>query len=251
MLPSALLLVTEIAAPASEEARSIRAFNGLAIDRDYDAWGSDEWPGARLILPRFWGEEGLRLTFACRRSDAFPERPGYSDPESNWTLAQRADELIRGLLSRWALTGMLDGYHEQLSELRDSLAGTRTHRPVQDLKKLRSLARTQLFDIVTASHEVDEFMSSRSAYRHDVLEMKYVRSSESERTNVVDALSNGQRRRAKQVRRDAELLQSILGVTVNASQAIASIRIQRLAIGLTILSIGIAAVVLFISILRS
>ena len=247
MFPTALILVTEVAAPVTEEARSIRAFEALAIDRDYDAWESEEWSGARLVLPRSWDEEGLRLTFACRRRDAFPERPGYPDPKSNWTIAQRANGLIRGLLSRWALSGMLDGYHELLSELRDGLAGTQTHRPVRDLKKLRSLARTKLFDIVTSSHDIEEFASVRWRYCHDVLEMKYTRSSTPERTNLVDALSREQRRRSEQVRRNAELLRTILSVTVGASQAIASIRIQWLAIGLSILSTGIAVVAFIVS----
>jgi hypothetical protein len=248
MFPSALLLVTEVSSPATEEARLTRAFAGLSIDRDYDAWASKEWPGARLVLPRSWGEEGLRLTFSCRRRDAFPDRPGYNDPKSNWTIAQRADDLIRGLLSRWALSGMLDGYHEQLSDLRDRLAASRAHRPVQDLKGFRSLARTKLFDIVTSSHEIQQFASAKWRYRYDVLEMEYVRSDGAERTDLVSALSSSQRNRAKQVRREAELLQSILAVIVEATQTIASIRIQRLAILLAVVSIAIAAFALVVSI---
>ncbi len=113
--PTAVLVVTERVRPMSEDAFAIRAFDGLAINRHYDAWESDEWPGARLVLPRGWDNEGNRLVFGCRRHDAFPLRPGYHEPTSNWTLAQRADDLIRGLLSRWAITCLLDSYHEALS----------------------------------------------------------------------------------------------------------------------------------------
>ncbi len=247
MFPTALLLVTEVAAPATEEAQSIRAFDGLAINRDYDAWESEEWPGARLVLPSSWNEEGIRLTFACRRRDAFPEQPGYHDPESNWTITQRADGRIRGLLSRWALSCMLDGYHETLSELRDSLASTRTHRPVKDLKTLRLLARTKLFDIIGSSHEIEEFTNDMREYRYDVLEMNYTQPLTPEGTNLIDALSTEQRHRSEQARRDAKLLQEIMNVTVGASQAIANIGIQWLAIVLSILSIVIALVALFAS----
>ena len=247
IFPTALLLVTEVAAPATEEAQSIRAFEGLAIDRDYDAWESEEWPGARLVLPRSWDEEGMRLTFACRRRDAFSEQPGYHDPESNWAIAQRADDRILGLLSRWALSCMLDGYHETLSELRDSLASTRTHRPVKDLKTLRLLARTKLFDIIGSSHEIEEFTNDMRQYRYDVLEMNYTQQLTPEGTNLIDALSTEQRRRSEQARRDAELLQEIMNVTVGASQAIANIGIQWLAIVLSILSIVLALIALFAS----
>lgn len=245
--PSAILLVTETTSPATSKARSIRAFEGLSINRDYDAWESAEWPSARLVLPRAWGDEGLRLTFACRRRDAFPDRPGYPDPESNSTIAQRANDQIRGLLSRWALSGMLNGYHEQLSELRDRVAESKTYRPVQDLKRLRSLVRTKLFDIITSSHEIEEFTQAEREYRRDVLELKYIRSSAPEPKSLIDAVSNKQRRDSVGVRRNAELLQSILSVTVDASQTIGGIRIQRLAILLSVISVGIAIIAVILS----
>ena len=100
--PTAVLLVTEVATPATAEARAVRAFSGLSVDRDYDAWESAEWPCGRLVFPRSWEEEGRRLTFGCRRHDAFPAEPGYAEPESNLTLAFRADDLVRGLLSAGA-----------------------------------------------------------------------------------------------------------------------------------------------------
>ncbi len=239
-LPTATLFVTEKAQPLTEEARKIRAFNGLAIDRDYDAWESDEWPRARLVLPRSWDGEGSRLVFACRRRDAFPDQAGYPDPNSNWTIAQRADYLVRGLLSRWSLTCLLDSYHERLSALRDRTARDGGYRPVHDLKQLRSLARTALYDIAACAQEIEEFVESDPAYRHDVVEMTYVRKVRGERPDLLGGLRSSQGIRAQQVQRESGLLQSTLSTSSDLSQTISSIRVQRLVVLLTVVSIGVA-----------
>jgi len=238
--PTAALLVTEGVPPLTGEASQIRAFRALAIDREYEAWESSEWPGARLVLPHSWDNEGSRLVFACRRRDAFPEESYYPDPTSNWTIAQRADDVVRGLLSRWSLTCLLDGYHERISALRDRTARDGGYRPVHDLKKLRSLARTALYDIAVCAQEIEAFAQSDPEYRHDVLEMKYVQNVRGERLDLVKHFRSSQRLRAKQVQRESALLQSTLSTSNELSQTISNIRIQRLVVLLTIVSIGIA-----------
>jgi len=239
-VPTAALLVTERVRPLSEEASKIRAFDGLAINRDYDAWESDEWPQAGLVLPRGWDDEGNRLVFTCRRHDAFPDSPSYQDPASNWTIAQRADDLIRGLLSRWALTCLLDSYHETMSVLRDRTAHDGRYRPVRDLKELRSLARTTLYDIGVCAQEIVEFAESDFSYRYDVLEMSYVRKVRGEKSDLLNDLISSQKMRARQVQREAALLQSTLSTSSDLSQTISNIRIQRLVVLLTFVSIGVA-----------
>ncbi len=245
--PTAILLVTEQVRPLSDVARQIGAFDGLAINREYDAWESDEWPGARLVLPRGWDEEGLRLIFSCRRHDAFPEEAGYHNPTSNWTIAQRGDERIRGLLSRWAITCLLDSYHEALAALRDRAAQDGGYRPVRDLKKLRSLARTMLYDIGACTKEAVEFSESGMRYRYNVLEMYYVRKVHGERPLLLKDLIESQCRRGQQVQREASLLSSVLSTSNNLTQTISSIRTQRFVIFLTIVSIGIASWAAFLT----
>ena len=246
--PTAVLLVTEQCSPLSEDSKGIRAFDGLAINRDFDAWESSEWPGARLVLPRGWDEEGRRLIFACRRHDAFPEEPGYHDPTSNWTIAQRADDRIQGLLSRWAITCLLDSYHETLAGLRDRAAHDGGYRPVTDLKVLRSLSRTMFYDIGACTKEVVEFSKSAPRYRHNVLEMTYVREMRGGgRPELLKNLTTSQGRRAQQIQREAELLSSTLSASNNLTQTISSIRTQRLVILLTIVSIGVASWAAFLT----
>jgi len=239
-LPTAILLVTEQVRPLSDEAGSIRALDGLAIGRNYDAWESIEWPGARLVMPRSWDDEGNRLTFACRRQDAFPNSLGYHDPTSNWTIAQRADDFIQGILSRWAITCLLNAYHEALSAMRDEIACDGSYRTVRDLKKLRSFARTFLYDIGACTYEIEEFSQSDPGYRHDVIEMTYVHVAHGGKQELLNSLSSLQGKRARQVRREAELLQATMSASNDLSQTIANIRIQRFMVLLTVISIGIA-----------
>lgn len=238
-LPTAILLVTEQVRPLSEEAFNIRAFDGLALSRDYDSWESIEWPGARLVMPRR-DDQGNRLTFACRRQDAFPDSPGYHDPTSNWTIAQRADDCIQGLLSRWAITCLLDAYHMNLSAMRDEIACDGSYRTVRDLKRLRSFARTFLFDIGACTQEIEEFAQTDLSYGHDVIKMTYVNSAHGKKHELLESLSASQVKRSQQVRREAQLLQTTLSASNDLSQTITNIRIQRLIVLLTVISIGIA-----------
>ncbi|MET3392537.1 hypothetical protein ABIC33_003195 [Variovorax sp. 1140] len=245
--PTAILLVTEKVQPLSNAARSIKAFHGLAIDRDYDAWESDEWPGARLVLPRSWDDEGSRMVFACRRHDAFPDSAGYHDITSNWTIAQRADDLIQGLLSRWAITCLLDSYHQVLSNLRDRTALNRKYRTIRDLKALRALSSTALYDISASAQEIFEFVESDVFYSHNVMEMSYAHDRLGGKRLLLNGLKSAQNRRARQLQRDAALLQSTLANSNNLTQTISNIRIQRLVVFLTLISIGIALWALWIS----
>ncbi|MDB0534810.1 hypothetical protein [Ralstonia solanacearum] len=247
LFPTATLLVTEVVNPATENLRHIGAFEGLRIDRDYDAWVSDQWPCARLVLPGVRDGDGLRLTFSCRRRDAFPEAPGFHDPTSNWTIAYRAGDMIRELLSRWALTAMLDGYHEQLSGLRDKSAAARSYQPIGDLKQLRSLIRTRLYDMDLSVHEVIKFASD-VWYRHNVLSMRRMGSSSASGPDLVDGLQNAQHQRATQISRESELLKSVLSLSSDISQTITNLRIQRFVVVLTVVSIGIAIASLYVSV---
>ncbi|MFM0265768.1 hypothetical protein [Paraburkholderia sediminicola] len=248
-LPSAILFVTEKTALASEEIHRIAAFDGMGFNNYFDTWKSSRWPSALLFLPRPWDESRMRLVFACRRKDAFPQSPGDRDPESNWSIAYRATELISDLLSRWALGCMLDGYHEQLSELRDQSAVDRSHRTVRDLKRLRSLVRTKFYDIVTCAHETGEFVQSALDYCGGVLDLANVqRAAHVQNSSLLNEFRANQRSRAQQVIREAGLLQSILSVSNDMSQTITNIRIQTLIVVLTVTSIGIGALSLWATI---
>jgi hypothetical protein len=247
VFPTATLIITEKCNPGKDNLRSIHAFEGLSIDRDFNAWISDQWPCARLVLPGLRNDDGLRLAFACRRRDAFPNAAGYHDATSNWTISQRANDTIREFLARWALTSMLDGYRERLSVLRDRSAAVRSYRSVRDLKQLRSLIRAQLYDIDIAAHEIRQF-TNEPWYHHDVLHLRPMDARFGGTTNLASALRDAQSTRADQVARESDLLKSVLSLSSNVSQTITNLRIQWLMVILTSASIGIAVAALYVSV---
>jgi len=245
--PTAALLISEHARPLTAEAKAVRAFGALGLDRDFDSWESEEWPGVRVVLPDRWDDDRPRLVFACRRHDAFPDERGYADPTSNWSMGQRADDHVRGLLSRWALSELLDRYHESLAALRDRTARDGSYRPVRDLKSLRSLVRTTLYDIGVSAQEIADFANSKVIYRWDVMELTYCRKVGGETLEFVPDMQERQAARAQQVLREEKLLRSALSTSSHLTQSVSNVRIQRLLVVLTIASIGIALWAAFLS----
>ena len=247
-LPTVALLVTEAAAPLTQETHQPWAFGALSLNRDYAAWESEEWPGARLVLPELSGGEDWRLTFACRRHDAFQDNRGYYEPESNWTIAQRADDYVRGLASRWAISCLLDLFQERVSALRDRSATRRLFRPVRDLKTLRSLTQSQLYDVMTSTQEIAEFVKADRGYGHDVLEMRYVHSKGDKPLELLQELKSSQASRSQLVQQDVTLLQSTLSIVSDITQTISNIRIQRVLVILAVVSIIVAFIAIIIAV---
>ena len=159
---------------------------------------------------------------------------------------------MSGLLSRWALSCLLDGYHEMLSAQRDRSAQERANRPVKDLRRLRGLVRKDAYDIVLAASEIRRFAKSKRIYRYDVLEMEYVRVAKgAEKIKLAETLERGQSARARQVADEAHLFLSTATASTDITQVISNIRIQR-SIGIaTVISLVVAAAALIIAVKSS
>ena len=247
--PTATLILSERSRPLTDEARSLRAFEGLGVHQSFDAWESNEWPGVRAVLPRSWRAEGLRIAFAGCRAEAFPPAPGYPEPDSNWMSAQRANDTVPGLVTRWALTCLLDGYHQMLSAQRDRSAQKVRNSPVKDLRRLRNLVRRDLYDLLLSASEIRSFAESGVSYRFNVLELQYIRTPAGQPTiALLDQLANGQVSRARQVEDEARLFLSTATASTDITQTISNIRIQRSIGFFTLISIAVAAVALIVAI---
>jgi hypothetical protein len=247
LYPSSMFFVSEQTMPLTDEASKIRAMEGPALDRSYEAWRSDEWPGVRTALPHSWRSEGLRLQFGCRRRDAFPDRSGYPDEDSNWTMAQRANDYVPGLSVRWALTCLLDGYHQALSNLRDQSAKADSYRPVRDLKRLRRLVRTDVYDILLSASEIATFAEDKWRYAHNVIELEQASLRSGEKIELLEQLRSSQISRSRQVENEAGLLLSTLAASTDMTQTISNVRVQRALTVLTVLSIVVAIAALVVA----
>jgi len=249
LFPTAMLMLTEERQPLTDETRQPRIFYGLGLHREYESWESSEWPGSRMVLPLSWPEEDGRLVFACRRRDAFPASPGYPEPESNRTIAQRANEPVEGILIRWALTFMLDAYHQLLSSRRDRSAADTSTPPSRELRALRTLIRRDVYDMRLAASEIRDFVKDDWSYNHGVVEMRPSGSLSTSRKGLLDLFRGLQASRARQVEREAKLLLSTLSVSADIAQATSNIRLQRILVVLTVASVFIALAALAVALI--
>ena len=104
-LPSIQLLTTEVDPPLDPSTDQYEAFQMVGFTHSTMAWRADAWPAVRMAVPDTFRDEGNRaLTFGCRRRDAIDpkHRSGRPDPESDWSIAQFADDYLQGLVMRWA-----------------------------------------------------------------------------------------------------------------------------------------------------
>lgn len=246
LFPTAMLFLTEKNLPLRDSPR-LSALDGPGLDRPFDAWECDEWPGARLLLPRTFRGEELRLRFACRRSDAFEVEPGYHEPLSNWTIAQRAHDLIPAFLTRWGLSCLLEGYGQRLSALRDETARGVHHRPVRDLKTVRTFVQRDLLDIRSSVSDIKRFAKSRDNYAYNTVEPRYVRSVRGEHPRLVEEMRTGQARFSAQLEEDVAHLLASMSTSADLTQTISNIRVQRITLLLTVISVALALIAIVVA----
>lgn len=245
--PTVVLLVTENIEPMTQGAEQMRAVDGLSINNYREAWQSDEWCGTRLVLPSGWDERRARLTCACRRRDAVPKEP-YHDPScTNWSIAYLAHERLQGLASRWSLTCLLNMYHQTLSIWRDQTAVRRRYRTIRDLKQLRKLSQTTFYDIDVCTEELSTLSGSQHGYCWDVIDFHGTDASFYKDSRLLESLRSSQVERSRQIIREMHFLRSALETSNNLSQTISGVRVQRVVVLLTLISIAIATWAAFMS----
>jgi hypothetical protein len=246
-LPTAQLLTTEVAEPLSEAMDESReAYDATGLAGSYRSWRADEWPAIRLALPdTFFDDSSRALTFACRRADSFDPKTAHIPDQSDWSIAQYADDRIRGLLIRWAASMLLAEHRRRLATVRDLMgAGSQRHSAVGNLKRARRLIAVEAVDVEVTAAEVKHLASNESLYRHDVLEPVEAypigRGGGGEPVKLLESLRRRQIEEADELTEQLQILVGALASSSSITAAISSVRLQRLVLLLTAVSIAIA-----------
>jgi hypothetical protein len=229
-------------------------FGPVGLDFAYPLWRSSEQEGWWLSEDR-WPYRGRAnlVTLAGRRADA-AEKPG-SGPEpgeSNWYLTQRFGSDQAPLASRHALVALLATYSNRLAALRDRAAvRPLIRRPVREGRALDEYLVSDGLDAATLTLDLASFTQDLTAFRFDVPEFVESRehlgepSGAREPMDYVPSLCIAIRKQAARLASDSNATIEGIKASAELRQAIATTRLQRFTLALSI----VAAVIAMIGIL--
>ena len=136
---------------------------------DWDVWRSVNNTGLKFKVPTLSTRDRHRYhaILAVRESDldeSMLEMRGGRESQCLYI-----NEIINGLLSRWAILPLLEGYNQHLSAIRDS-ATLRPNRRLNRIKTLKSLIDhvSYTVDIAAITTELIPYASNCSLFSRDV-----------------------------------------------------------------------------------
>lgn len=142
----------------------------LDIDNDIDAWEADGLPSLKFTWPLLRDEKSRFHAVVAAKEDAFSaeELRAYGGG-SRTSYVVHVDRLVNGLLSRWALLGMLTGFERHLNNIRDSATfkPAKRERPLHLLRELSEHV-SQSVDIAAASVELRHFAEQENSFEYEL-----------------------------------------------------------------------------------
>lgn len=142
----------------------------LDVNTDRDAWEADSLHSLKFNWPHSRDEKSRFHAVVAAKEDAFPEEKlrtyGGGDRAS---YVVYVDDIVNGLLSRWALLCMLLGFEHHLNNIRDSakFKPTKKENPLNLLRELRDHL-SQSVDIAIASAELRNFCAQKAYFEHNL-----------------------------------------------------------------------------------
>lgn len=237
----------------------VRAF-GLSRN-NWNQVTSPDLPGLRLMDyqgERHRKDDSAQWMLSARWDDAFPEGDTrFNGTRSTRGIASATDRHgVHGLLTRLALGALLDLKQRRGSTARD--LASRIHsgsRPVRSVKKLRRSVLTSSLDLATIANDIIALAADSRRYqwniptlwsgpgpwqRRDPKDLKKKKKVEVDKDLLTAWAKRDSKDAAKLVELDSSLVR-LLGVVASLTSSIESIRSQRWAILLSVLSLGAAA----------
>ena len=142
----------------------------LDIDNDIHAWEAHRLPSLRFAWPILRDEKSRFHAVVAAKEDAFSaEKLRTYGGGGRPSCVVYVDGLVNGLLSRWALLGMLFGFERHLNNIRDSATfkPAQRERPILLLTELSGHV-SQSVDIAAASAELRHFAEQKVSFEHEL-----------------------------------------------------------------------------------
>ena len=188
-------------------------------------------------------------TIAARRSDVGREGASDASGQSNWSLTQRFGSDHALLVSRYALTALLDIYAARLARLRDAAGRRRLiRRPVNDARNLDRYLLTDGLDAATITADIANLTKDLTNFRWGVPEYTEDQGDLSESwkkrepLELVPRLCESLKERAARLAEDTANTDGNLRASSELRQAVANTRLQRAVVIFTIAALVVAVV---------
>jgi hypothetical protein len=254
--PTVRILLTRNQIPFNDHHRSLAPVGLTRFTRS--VWRSADLPGWAFVAGGGRGESRFTAIAAARRRDADQRRREDTDSETSWYLTQRYADQQSALVARWATTCLLALYADRLAELRDR-AGRRPRRS----RRRRIVREAQEFDryligdgldasVVTS--DLEDFTQSLPRFGFGVPEYTedltgYPESVRRQRQpdELIPVLRDNLKAQASQLQRDTAATTAGIRASAELRQAIANTIVQRRLEVLTIASIVIALISLYVA----
>lgn len=209
----------------------------LGIDSDIDAWVSDDLPGFRLGRPTFIDQdEEFHLILAAKHSDipsdAGLEGYGGRNREGYVNYLNRR---VDGLLTRWAVRAMLEGYERVVNSIRDAIppGATSTSEALKFLGFLRKILNAST-DLVAVSSDLVDYSQCRRRFEYDVADFRQANPGFArDESTLAESLRRMISERTAWLRRTDDGVRHLLSQYGTVQSTLVNLRLQRHVKGLT------------------
>jgi hypothetical protein len=229
-------------------------FRPIALDSSPTVYRSVDIPGWAVKDRRWPYAEGrFILTFAARRRDAARKATEDDSGEENWYLTQHFSTEQATLVARYAIHALLTLYSERLAKLRDSARIRKGfRRPVHDDRALNNYLTTDGLDAATVTSDIAMLTKDTHAFGRGIPE--YIEDQEDipealkrkSPLNLVPDLCSLLRNQAARLANDIENTTGNLRSSAELRQAIASTRLERVIMLVSLAALIVAVVGIFL-----
>lgn len=230
----------------------------LGLDFALPLWRSIENRGWWLSEEKWrLREERNVLMLSAKREEAAVTGPGRSDePETNWSLIHEfADQLI-GLGVIHTMDALLSLYGSRLADLRDTArVSRRPRRPVRESLALDRFLVGDGLDAVTIASDLELATEDLDYFRWGLPEFtEYLNhlppradGDGREAREYIPSQREALRGLATRIAKDVALTTEVIQASAGLRQTVASTRLQRMTLALSVLAIIIALVGLLVA----